>query len=143
MGKTVAEFRAEIWRGGINRSPMDPPGPRLNDTSAIVRKGVHSYDVVLRGEETIATAGRWTSPLDNAWNPEHAFPNGRQPPDIATSPAYGAGPIVSIHTRRRSAPGATPNGFGRGSPSPDKNRVIGERSSSLREAVNCCIPKGC
>lgn len=142
MGKTVEEFRRDVYKGGVNRPPRD--GPRLNDTSAIQRRGTHPYELLLRGEETVSPVGRWTSSLETAWNPEHAFPNGRRPPDVAASPSYGAGGVIAIHTPRRSAPGATPNGIGRGSPSPDKNRrVPGNGGGSLREAIDCCIPKGC
>jgi hypothetical protein len=130
------------YRGQRNWERPNPP--RLNDTAAIQRRGVHPYELVLRGEETIASGGRWTSPLETAWNPEHAFPNGRRPPQIAASPSYGAGQVLAIHTPRRSPPGATPNGLGRGSPSPDKNRTVpGNGGGSLREAIDCCIPKGC
>jgi hypothetical protein len=135
------------YRGAASWERPNPP--RLNDTAAIQRRGTHPYELVLRGEETIASAGRWTSPLETAWNPEHAFPptrpnGGRQPPQIAASPPYGGGGVVAVHTPRRSEPGATPNGRGRGNPSPDKNRTVpGNGGGSLKDAINCCIPKGC
>ena len=120
-----------------------PNPPRLNDTAAIQRKGVHPYEVLLRGEETIAAGGRWTSPLETAWNPEHAF-NGRSnpAPQMGMSPPQGCGSVIAIHTPRSTPPGATPNGAGRSSPSPDKNRSVPGNGNSLRAAVDC-IPKSC
>jgi len=124
-----------------------PNPPRLNDTAALQRKGVHPYELLLRGEETVASGGRWTSPLETAWNPEHAFGGsglnargGNGAPQIGASPPQGCGAVVAIHTPRRSAPGATPNGVGRASPSPDKNRTAPGNGNSLAAAVNC-IPK--
>src|SRR5215469_12836741 len=134
---------ADLRRYRGSRDWERPNPPRLNDTAALQRRGVRPYEVLLRGEETIASGGRWTSPLETAWNPEHAFPNGTRPPDVVASPPYGAGGVIAIHSPRRSAPGATPNGVGRGSPSPDKNRTVPGRSGSLRDAIDCCIPKGC
>lgn len=125
------------------RSRWERPNPnRLNDTSAIVRKGVHPYELLLRGEETVSSVGRWTSPLETPWNPEHAFSNGRSPGDVAASPPQGCGSVVAIHTPNRSPPGATPNGRGRSSPSPDRNRTVPRNGGSLRVAVDT-IPKGC
>lgn len=116
---------------------------RLNDTAALQRKGTHPYELLLRGEETVASAGRWTSPLETAWNPEHAF-NGRgnPAPGLAMSPPMGCGSVVAIHTPGSSPPGATPNGAGRSSPSPDKNRSVPGNGGSLKAAMDC-IPKGC
>lgn len=110
-----------------------PNPPRLNDTAALVQKGTHPYELKLRGEETVATAGRWTSPLETAWNPEHAF-NGRGngPPKVASGPPLGCGSVLAIQTERN----------GRPSPSPDKNRTVPGNGGSLAAAVNC-IPKGC
>jgi len=137
------------YRGAASWARPNPP--RLNDTAALVRQGTHPYELLLRGEETIAAAGRWTSPLETAWNPEHAFAgqNGavrgtgaRQPADLAASPPQGCGQVMAIHTPKRTAPGATPNGLGRASPSPDKNRTVPGRNGSLRDAI-ATIPKGC
>src|SRR5215475_14445114 len=126
------------YRGARNWERPDPP--RLNDTEALRRKGLHPYELVLRGEEIVSSSGRWTSPLETAWNPEHAF-NGRsgRVPQVAVSPNYGAGGVIAIHTAKRSVPGATPNGVGRGNPAPDRN---GRGGRALREAIDCCIPKG-
>ena len=127
------------------------PNPaRLNDTAAIQRKGTHPYELLLCGEETVASGGRWTSPLETAWNPEHAFggsglnaKNGNgNAPQVGMSPPQGCGAVVAIHTPQRSAPGATPNGVGRSSPAPDKNRTAPGNGNSLRAAVDC-IPKSC
>lgn len=123
------------------------PNPsRLNDTSAIVRKGVHPYQLLLRGEEIVGSVGRWTSPLETPWNAENTFPNGRRPSDVGVGPNYGAGPVMVIHTPKRSPPGATPNGLNRSSPAPDKNRAAPGpargNGGSLKAAVDC-IPKGC
>lgn len=134
----MSKLRA--YRGSVDWERPNPS--RLNDTRAIQQKGCHPYQLLLRGEETIASGGRWTSPLETPWNAENAFParNGRssRPSDVGMSPPQGCGQVLAVHSPRRSAPGATPNGVGRGSPSPDR----GQRGS-LRDAIDCCIPKGC
>lgn len=110
------------------------PNPaRLNDTSALVRKGTHPYELMLRGQETVANSGHWTSPLESCWNAEHAFPNGRQPPTVGASPPQGCGQVLSVHTPYSRK--------GQNRMSPDRNRTVpGNGGGSLREAINCCIP---
>jgi hypothetical protein len=111
----------------------------LNDTAALQRKGIHPYELKMRGEETIANGGHWTSPLETAWNPEHAFSgsglnakNGNgNAPQIGASPPQGCGSVLAIHTPVRQ----------NGNPSPDKNRTVpGNGGGSLRDAIGC-IPK--
>lgn len=120
------------YRGG--RSWERPNPTRLNDTAALQRKGLHPYELKMRGEETVATAGNWTSPLETAWNPEHAFrgsglnaKNGNGAPGIGASPPQGCGQVLAIHTPERNG----------ANPSPDKNRTVPGNGGSLRDAISC------
>jgi hypothetical protein len=103
---------------------------RLNDTAAIRNRGTHQYELKLRGDATVATAGKWTSPLESPWNPEHAF-NGRGT-GLGVSPQYGGGSVLAMKSERGS----------RSSPSPDKNRTVPGNGGSLSAAV-ACVNKGC
>lgn len=103
---------------------------RLNDTAAIRNRGTHPYELKLRGDATVATSGKWTSPLEAPWNAEHAF-NGRGAA-IGVSPQYGGGSVLAMKTRDTS----------RSSPSPDKNRTVPGNGGSLSAAV-ACANKGC
>jgi len=84
-----------------------PDPPRLNDTSALVRKGTHPYELLLRGS-------KWTSPLETAWNAEHTFngSNNRGVPEVAISPPYGGGSVFAVKTTTRSRGGRTADGNG-------------------------------
>lgn len=88
-----------------------PDPPRLNDTSALVRKGIHPYELLLRGQDTVATSGRWTSPLETAWNPEHTFDK-RGVSTLAGSPPQGCGTVVSIKSPARNRNGRSVDGNG-------------------------------
>lgn len=99
---------------------------RLNDTAAIRNKGLHPYELKLRGDATIATSGHWTSPLETPWNAEHAF-NGRSGGSMGVSPQYGAGTVIAAKSERGA----------RSSPSPDKNRTVPGNGGSLSAAVAC------
>lgn len=101
------------WPKGTGSAASAPPAPaawsrpdppRLNDTSALVRKGVHPYELLLRGN-------KWTSPLETGWNAEHTF-NKRGVPEIAISPPYGAGGVVAIRPTGGGGNGRTADGNG-------------------------------
>jgi hypothetical protein len=102
-----------------------PDPPRLNDTSALQRKGIHPYQLKLRGQETVASMGKWTSPLETAWNAERVF-NGSSG-EIAASPPQGCGAVVSIKAPTKRNGGRRADGNG-SVPS----------SSNLHTAVECC-----
>lgn len=104
---------------------------RLNDTAAIVRKGLRNYELKLRGDATIGMSGHWTSPLETPWNAERAG-SGRSSA-MGVSPQYGGGTVIA-------ARGPRPNGGS--SPSPDKNRTVPGNGGSLSAAVDC-VNKGC
>jgi|SRR5215467_4496127 len=119
------------WPKGTGTQAASPPAypawerpdpPRLNDTSALVRKGVHPYELMLRGN-------KWTSPLETSWNPEHTFngSNHRGLPDLAVSPSYGAGAVIAMREPHRSRNGRTADGNG-----------SVPRSGSLAVAVSVC-----
>jgi hypothetical protein len=98
-----------------------PDPPRLNDTSALVRKGTHPYELLQRDN-------KWTSPLETAWNAEHTF-NGRNNsgvPEVVISPPYGAGAVLAVKTSAR----------GRNGRAVDGNSSI-PRKGVLAEAISC------
>lgn len=104
---------------------------RLNDTAAVVRKGVHSYELQLRGDATVGMSGHWTSPLESPWNAERAG-NGRGG-SMGVSPQYGGGTVIAAKC---------PPHNGGSSPAPDKNRTVPGNGGSLSAAV-ACANKGC
>lgn len=103
---------------------------RLNDTAAIRNKGLHPYELKLRGDATVGTSGHWTSPLEAPWNPEGVF-NGRGR-TLGVSPQYGAGTVIAMKGERGA----------RSNPSPDKNRTVPGNGGSLSAAISC-VNKGC
>lgn len=104
---------------------------RLNDTAAIVRKGLRNYELKLRGDATIGMSGHWTSPLEQPWNAERAG-SGRSSA-MGVSPQYGGGTVIAA----RSPADA------RSSPSPDKNRTVPGNGGSLSAAVACVKSTKC
>lgn len=99
------------------------PNPsRLNDTSALVRKGTHQYTYKARGSHM-------TNSLEDMCAAEFAIKGG---PDLGMSGQHGAGVVIKTpheHTRN-------------GSPSPDKNRTVPGNGGSLAAAI-ACVNKGC
>lgn len=103
----------------------------LNNTGAIVRKGVHSFELKLRGDATIGMSGHWTSPLENPWNAERA--GQARGGSMGVSPQYGGGTVIAARC---------PPQNGGSSPAPDKNRTVPGNGGSLAAAV-ACVNKGC
>jgi hypothetical protein len=95
-----------------------PDPPRLNDTSALVRKGIHPYELLLRGSKS-------TSPLETAWNAEHTFDKRGVPEGVISAP-YGCGAVVAIRPQSRGRNGRTVDG----------NGSI-PRKGTLADAVDC------
>lgn len=123
------------WPKGTGTAASAPPAPapwqrsdppRLNDTAALVRKGIHPYELKMRGQETVATSGRWTSPLETPWNAEHTFDK-RGVMNMAGSPPQGCGQVVSIKMPT----------MGRNGRSADGNGTV-PRSGNLATAVAEC-----
>lgn len=80
-----------------------PDPPRLNDTSAWVRKGIHPYELKVAAYDG--------PPIETPWNPEHAF-NGRGVSQIAVSGPYGCGPMVAVKAPAARRSGRTADGNG-------------------------------
>jgi len=99
-----------------------PDPPRLNDTSAIVRKGTYPY--------VYAHNQCDCSPCETPYVPENTF-NRRNLPMMGACGPYGAGGVITIRTPYQSRNGRAPDG----------NGTVPRSSSSLAVAV-AEIPKG-
>jgi len=81
------------------------PNPaRLNDTSAIVRKGTYNYTL-----KTSAYCNQ--EPFETPWVPENAF-NRKSLPMMEVAGPYGAGIAVTMRQPCNQRGGRTPDGNG-------------------------------
>lgn len=98
-----------------------PDPPRLNDTSALVRKGTYPWQ--------LNTTSGCKSLCEMPFNAENTF--NKKAPTVGVCGPYGAGAVLAVRERMN----------GRSGRSPDGNATVPTRGSSLSVAVQEIGPR--